>query len=393
MTRVRRAGRSVALGVAILRVAILPVVIVGEGALDYPDQNERAFTVILLVAAAWALGVLAVRVRLWLSGSDGPAWLSRAEPAVDLLMLAALMYTSGGAFSNTRKAYFVVPFVAALRTGPRVTAAWAGVAIAVYLVVAAVHPSADSPRLGGLVLSQIVYLVWAGAFAVFLAAMLSNRSARETRLADDRGRLATQALEAEERERKRLAELLHDEVVQNLLAARQELGSWRRNGREESLERLGDALDTTLRQLRGHLFELHPHVLDHAGLPAALRALGDRAAERSGADVTVDVDPAAEGARNGLVTWLVRELLANAANHAQAELIEIEVGRSGGAVTVAVRDDGVGFAPGAAEHALERGHIGLAAARQRVEAAGGTLEVKSRVRGGAEVLARLPSPG
>jgi hypothetical protein len=53
--------------------------------------------------------------------------------------------------------------------------------------------------------------------------------------------------------------------------------------------------EPNLALLDGEIFELHPYVLDHAGLPAALRAIADRCAERMGARITVAVDPDASG--------------------------------------------------------------------------------------------------
>ena len=391
MTPAKRAGRSVALGVAVLRVTILPVVIVGEDALSYSDETSTAFAAALGAAAAWGVGMLLVRAHLWRTGRDGPAWLGRVEPATDLLLLGALVYASGGAYSSARKAVFVVPFAAAVRTLPRQTALWSIGAMLTFAVASFLHPSADDEDFEGVFLAHIVYLAWASLFAVFLAAMLSRRSAREAGLAEDRGHLATQALLAEERERRRLAELLHDEVVQNVLAARQEVATWRRHGRADAADRVEAALEETVRQLRGEIFDLHPYVADHAGLAAAARAMAERAERRTDSAIRVDVAPAAEGLHDGLVIWLIRELLNNAIKHAQAPHVDVSVSVDDGTLTVSVRDDGVGFAIEDAERAVASGHIGLAAARQRVQAARGVFAIRSAPGAGTEVVATLPA--
>ena len=110
--------------------------------------------------------------------------------------------------------------------------------------------------------------------------MLARRDAAIARLANERGQLAAHALTAEQRERRRVAELLHDESVQTLALAQQELRDYHRTGRDAAFERARAAIAEAIAQLRGEIFELHPYVLDHAGLSAALRAIADRCAER-----------------------------------------------------------------------------------------------------------------
>ena len=75
-----------------------------------------------------------------------------------------------------------------------------------------------------------------------------------------------EALDAEDRERRRLAESLHDEAIQNLLA-RQDLkeAEWRTPGAIEHARR---GIDSSVGQLRATVFDLHPYVLEHAGLAA-----------------------------------------------------------------------------------------------------------------------------
>lgn len=385
-----RAGTKVELGLALLRVGLLPVILVTEGTNPYPEAGALGFGVMAVAATVWAIALLAVRLAEQQRLVELP-WLRRVEPVVDLLLLTGLTYASGGPFSQVRKAFFVVPFAAAMRMPPAPTAAWGVVAIVAYVLASVAHPTgAFGDEALPALSSHVLYLLWAGAFATFVSAVLERRRRVFEELAESRGRLATQALAAEQRERERLAQLLHDEAVQNLLVARQELTAVRRHGRADALDRLEEALELTVRQLRGEIFELHPYVLDHAGLAAAVRALAERAKERSGAAVEVDVDPAAEGRRDALVTWLVRELLTNAAKHARADRIGVEVRCTGDGLRVAVDDDGRGFSAAEAERALLEGHIGLAAARQRVEALGGALHVRTSPGAGATIAATLP---
>jgi two-component system NarL family sensor kinase len=128
--------------------------------------------------------------------------------------------------------------------------------------------------------------------------------------ASPRGGAATSA--------RRLAEVLHDESVQTLAVANQELLDYRRTRRDESFRRASVAIAEVLRKLRGEITELYPYVLDHAGLEPALRALVGRVAEGMAAEVEVEVDPGAAGTHDELLVALARELLTNAARHSSA---------------------------------------------------------------------------
>jgi two-component system NarL family sensor kinase len=205
--------------------------------------------------------------------------LVRAEPVIDLILLVGLTYASGGAVSQLRKAFFVLPLAAAFRLRPAHTAGWALAAVASYLALALPHPASGADESLGVLITHGMYLAWVGAAATLLSAVLARRAARITALADERGELVAQALAAEERERRRLAEVLHDEAVQNLLLARQELAEARR-GDPAALDRAHDAVSATVEQLRGEISELHPHLLDHAGLAAALGAVAEQQARR-----------------------------------------------------------------------------------------------------------------
>ncbi|HEX5617909.1 MAG TPA: ATP-binding protein, partial [Solirubrobacteraceae bacterium] len=198
---------------------------------------------------------------------------------------------------------------------------------------------------------------------------------------------------AEQSERRRLAERLHDESVQTLALAQQELGDYHRTGRDASFERARAAITEAMAQLRGEIFELHPYVLDHAGLAAALHAIADRCAEWTDARITVAVDPAASGPHDELVVVLARELLANATRHSHAAHVYLSVAVDEERIELEVRDDGAGFDPGRREAALAAGHVGLASSEQRVRSAGGELLVSSTPGRGTRVQAVLPPNG
>jgi two-component system NarL family sensor kinase len=214
-------------------------------------------------------------------------------------------------------------------------------------------------------------------------------------LATLRGRLVAENLEAEERVRQRISEQLHDGALQDLLAARQDLveaESAREDGmRVEMLGHARHGVERAVKALREAVHALHPVVLQHGGLEAAMQAAADQAARQGSFRAEVTVDPAAAGLRDELVLSVARELLNNAAKHAEADTVQITVARHDGAVLLEVTDDGRGLDPEAVAAAPMRGHIGLASLTQRVEAVGGTLDLGRGAGGrGTTALARLP---
>ena len=373
------------LWLAALRVLLVAVVLLGERLVDHPVPHTEAFPFLIAAYGVWA----AVLLGLNLAHRE-PQALDRVEPFIDLAAIAALTYASGGPFSETATAFFVLPVLAAARLRPRVTAGWALGAIACYILLSVIHPSAGEPDATGRIVSQVAYLALIGSAATLVSYVLQQRDHAIAQLAEQRGQLAIHALTAEQRERRRLAELLHDESVQTLSFARQELGDYHRTGREPSFERARDAIEEATAQLRGEIFELHPYVLDHAGLVAALNAMADRSAERMGAEISVAVDPEAAGRHDELVVVLARELLSNAVKHSQAAHVELLVAADAERIELTVRDDGRGFNSERRASSLLEGHIGLASSEERVLAAGGALAVTSSPGAGTTVRVTLP---
>jgi two-component system NarL family sensor kinase len=370
---------------AALRVALVPVVLLGEQLVDHPVADTAAFPFLLATYGLWAVALLALhRAR------RVPPALDRVEPVIDLAAIVALTYASGGPFSETAMAFFVLPVLAAARLRPLVTARWSLAGIAAFILLSLVHPNAGEAEATGRIISQVAYLALIGLAATLASYVLQQRDAAIARLAEQRGQLATHALTAEQRERRRLAELLHDESVQTLSLARQELVDYHRTGRDASFERARRAIDETMGQLRGEIFELHPYVLDHAGLPAAIGAMADRSAQRMGAEITVVVDPGASGRHDELIVVLTRELLSNVVKHSHAAHVEVTVAADAERIELAVRDDGRGFDPSRRAASLLDGHIGLASSEQRVLSAGGTLVVSSTPGDGTTVQVTLP---
>ena len=213
-------------------------------------------------------------------------------------------------------------------------------------------------------------------------------------LAAARGRLVAQALDAEDRTRREISELLHDGPLQELLALDGEVARLEPRDDREALhrERARDGVARAVRQLREAMADLHPVALDVGGLGPAIDAVTRQQADAGGFRVTVDVAADAAGGRDALLVAVARELLVNVARHAGAQHVRVSVSVAADGIVLEVADDGSGIAPGRLSEALRDGHIGLASARERLEAIGGSLELDGGPGAGTTAVALLPLP-
>jgi len=210
-------------------------------------------------------------------------------------------------------------------------------------------------------------------------------------LAQARGELVSQLILAEERTRQRIAQVLHDDALQLLLAAHQDLLE-AAPGRE-GVTRAQHALEGTIERLREAVAALHPVTHQQGDLETALSAVVRQQASRGGFRYTVRVESGASGIEDELVLSATRELVSNVAKHAQASRCAVSVDRNGDMIELEVADDGVGIPAGRQEAALRDGHIGLASTIQRMKAMGGDGEVTSSVGRGTVVMAAIPITG
>ena len=206
-----------------------------------------------------------------------------------------------------------------------------------------------------------------------------------------------QRLMAAEDERRRWARELHDETLQNLAALRLQLASARRSETEPALAQVVDVaidrLQEEIGNLRALITDLRPAALDEFGIGGAVETLAERLS-RNGLTVDLDIDLAYESGRRptrhtaeleAALYRIVQEALTNAAKHSGAGRALVEIREDDTAVHVSVRDDGVGFEPGAVTAGF-----GLLGMRERAELLGGTLRVDSAPAEGTTVRASLP---
>ncbi|HEY2601958.1 MAG TPA: PAS domain S-box protein [Thermoleophilaceae bacterium] len=233
------------------------------------------------------------------------------------------------------------------------------------------------------------------AVANVLATAIGRKRQEEqiVELAAARGRLVAQTLAAEDRARRSISEVLHDHALQDLLASRQDLVEVieEPDGDPERAVRAREGIERAVQLLREAVFNLHPVVLEHAGLASAIRAVADHQGRRGGFDCKIEVDEGATGVHDELILSLARELLTNVAKHAGAEHVGVDVRREDGWIVLTVEDDGHGIERGRREAALREGHVGLASSTERVEALAGHFEVEGRTGGGTRARAALPA--
>jgi two-component system, NarL family, sensor kinase len=378
MIRGRSLGMAEDASAASVRAALYAAIGIGALIDDRPDQYGPTFAAVLVLAFVFC--------ALTVAFPPGRTRIPWAYAIVDLALLAVLAHASGGASSEVRFAFFAMPVLAALRYRPRTTVV---LSLAVTATYASLSLNDGADRDQQLVAVEIVYLVWSAFAALVLSSALTRRARTIQELAEVRGRLMVEALDAEERERRRLAGRLHDGAVQNLLVVGQDLAD-AENGDSEALPRARAIVGDTIPLLRNLLVELHPGLLTTSSLSAALTAMADGQARRAGFEAEVTVDPAAEGVHDRVVSSLARELVLNAVKHAHAEHVTIAVRTERSGVVLEVSDDGRGFDPARRARAIADGHIGLASCAERAELLGGTFELETRPGAGATIRVWIP---
>jgi signal transduction histidine kinase len=219
---------------------------------------------------------------------------------------------------------------------------------------------------------------------------LEQEVERRTR---DITQIANHLQTAREDERSNLARELHDELGGLLTAAKLDVARMRSRlaaAPPEVLERmqhLVKTLDEGIALKRRIIEDLRPSSLSNLGLKAALEILCVEFAERSELQVNTQVDELPLDDAGKLTVYrLVQEALTNVAKYARAATVDVSVTGHGAWAEIDVRDDGVGFDPGAAQASAH----GLAGMRFRVQSGQGELKIKSRPGHGTTIHARLP---
>jgi signal transduction histidine kinase len=211
----------------------------------------------------------------------------------------------------------------------------------------------------------------------------------------ERRKLLRKLSQAQEEERKILANALHDDTVQILTAAMLRLDML---GHRESdpkigadLRALSEQLVDAIKRCRHLLFVLRPSVLDREGLRVAVDELVQRATNESEIRSSLVFGCAAEPGEHvsTVIFRVLDEAIRNAQKHSKAAMLTIEISDLMHGIDVICRDDGEGFDPGGIDQARP-GHLGLGSMRERVEIIGGTWELGSAPGQGTEIHFWVP---
>ncbi len=214
--------------------------------------------------------------------------------------------------------------------------------------------------------------------------------------AQDRSRLLGHIVQAQEEERQRIADDIHDNSVQVMTAVALRLATLRRRLGGGALDPLLVNLEHDVRQsitrLRHLMFVLRPPALEAHGIAAALHAFLAQVAEDAGLAFSLDdrlpVEP--EPQARTVVYRIAQEAVGNICKHARAGRVDITLSAGDGGVVVEIRDDGVGFDTGVPQQAP--GHLGLLVMRERAEQSGGWFTVQSEPEVGTTVRYCVGSP-
>ncbi|MEN6503890.1 MAG: response regulator [Planctomycetaceae bacterium] len=210
--------------------------------------------------------------------------------------------------------------------------------------------------------------------------------------------MALEIHQAEQRERRRLAVLLHDNLQQSLAGAKLSLTAARRRAGDDALKdvlsQVDNLLSDSMEVSRVLAMDLSPPIVYEADLADALGWLGRQMQSMHGVDVQVRVEGVLAEPVEPLRVFLftaVRELLLNVARHSQAQRADVHLQSTDDHLEVTVTDQGVGFDPAALRAAGgSSGGFGLFSIAQRIELLGGSLGVESQPGRGSKVVLTAP---
>ena len=211
--------------------------------------------------------------------------------------------------------------------------------------------------------------------------------------------MVNRLIHAQELERRRLSDDLHDLIGQNLTALGIEVAALKSTLPADAaskaaprIEAIAGLLNDTIESIRGVMTELRPPALEDYGLVPALRWYAAVFEQRTGMKVRAEAlteHPRLPRDAELALFRIVQEALTNAAKHSGGSSVEIAVTETEGVLRVVIQDDGRGFANAAGARTEGRGGWGLPTMRERAEAHGGSLRIEFPGRG-TRLLVEVP---
>ncbi len=226
-----------------------------------------------------------------------------------------------------------------------------------------------------------------------------ERTAEITQQAEQLRALSLQLTTTEQRERKRLARILHDHVQQLIAGAKMQVQQIKQTSDPHRMQAIAqnasDTLSEALDASRSLTVELSPPALHEKGLIGGLDWLASRMRQQQNLTVDLHADSQfeiAEEEARFLIFECARELLFNVAKHACVSEADVTIARGGdGLVTLTVRDEGTGFDPDQLS-SRDAGEMtfGLFSIRERLAHLGGEMEIESSPGSGTKVTLKVP---
>jgi len=213
--------------------------------------------------------------------------------------------------------------------------------------------------------------------------------------------LTSEMMLVEERERRRIASELHDQIGQNLALCKLKVAALEKNLNDDALKEelavVRRLLECSIQDTRSLIFDLSPPILYELGFSAALEWLAERIQEQFHVPVEFESrlgDPELKNDQQVILFQVVRELLINVGKHARANQAKIILSHAGPFLKIQVNDDGVGFDASQIFAPREQNSgFGFFSMRERLNYLGGGMEVKSRPGHGSQIILTVPQKG
>jgi PAS domain S-box-containing protein len=225
----------------------------------------------------------------------------------------------------------------------------------------------------------------------------------EKKLQEDMHFYVQLVTKTQEEARKRLARELHDEVSSSLLLLTQRLDAIISSNRSRHSQALNEKLESlhsqaveALEYVRHYAQNLRPRILDDLGLLPALEWMADDMEKNYGIKVHVEVIGSQRSLPTEvqlLVFRIAQQALSNIRRHAEASVATIELEFGEDNLRMTVSDNGKGFeVPQRIEDLASAGRLGILGMYERARLLRGTIEIKSELNKGTQVVAKIPLP-
>ncbi len=250
---------------------------------------------------------------------------------------------------------------------------------------------------------QVDYVKTAANNVMVITKDISERKEAETKLLayqEQLRALTSEMVLVEERERRRIASELHDQIGQNLALGKLKLTALEKKPGNEAMKKelavVRRLLECSIQDARSLIFDLSPPVLYELGFAAALEWLAEKMQTQFHIPIELEccrTVPELQLDQQVILFQVIRELLVNVGKHSRARQAKIILTHEGPLLKIQVNDDGVGFdASKIFTPRKQQSGFGFFSIRERLNYLGGKLEVKSRPGQGSQIILTVPQP-